>query len=88
MSHSAMRALCLLAVTAFLVGRPTDARAVLMRGDVSGVITRTGLVPPGFFGLEVSPTDPYVNNGLPIAVRFWLDTDLVPVDQNPTASLY
>jgi hypothetical protein len=76
-----MRALCLVSVTALLLTQAAQSRATVLRGDVSGVITLSGTIPPGLFGLAVDPTDPYVNNGLPVSVRFWLDTDLVPSAQ-------
>ena len=80
MSHPSLRAKCLLFMTGFLIALPAESRAVLLRGDVTGTITSTGFgsVPEGQpvpFGLDPAA---FANNGLPITVRFWLDTDLMP----------
>ena len=75
------RLLLSVALLACLTTRSFEAQATQLHGEVDGLITRSGVVPPGQFGLEVDPSDPFVNNGLPVAVRFSLDTDLLPPDQ-------
>jgi hypothetical protein len=79
----ALRGFCLALAGTILAGA-ADAHATLLQGNLTGVITGSG------WGGSI-PTDqptPFnldpvagANDGLPVAVRFWLDTDLVPANQ-------
>ncbi|HTO52879.1 MAG TPA: hypothetical protein VMR50_05780 [Myxococcota bacterium] len=85
-------ALCVLSVSAALAGRPGDASAALIVGELDGVTLYASQmgVPEGTpFPFGLVSEDGLANQGVPVTVSFVVDTARLPPNQDaPSTQLY
>jgi hypothetical protein len=86
------RALCVLSVSAALVVWAAAASAALLVGELDGVIQYASQqdVPDGTpFPFGLTSENGLANQGVPVVVRFAIDTALLPADQDaPSPTLF